>query len=268
MPSNHLNDLNAKIEVAQLQKASDRELEIQQAAKYVFAANYSLDIDLKQTKGFLTRTESIVGIPTVSDQNSLRNVVDETSHFSSEGVRDLKQLDTETYKIEHKEMQDQTSLDSLNEKNKALEKQLAVAADKQAVEDQNWWNPFYDIKKGLVKFAIWGAVIIGFIVLLPVLGSIFPVIEPFIGMFIAFIGKLFSGVFKAAPALASGAGLVAQETFSVADSTQKKLVDAIEQWKTMEQTKTGEGSWPQLKTVLSSTLNDEQKANINTIQGK
>lgn len=211
------------------------------------------------------RVISLANKPTIEQVKEIQAMVDGLMENNKKAIKALNEKD----EIISALMDEEKVL--FKKKDLEIKKYMQVASDNASLADQykatlQEMDSFFGlgaVKYGITKFiksAMWFMIGFGvlFIVLRifassnPIVGAIFSVFESILGAFIKAIAFL-------APKAINFAGLIAQKTYDTTAETLSKVVNTIEQARTVEKSTGQVVSQSSLKTALSQTMDETHK---------
>ncbi|MFZ5807074.1 MAG: hypothetical protein ACOY3I_07705 [Verrucomicrobiota bacterium] len=211
----------------------------QEAAGMVYATDLALDhaeaskpVELAQA--FNDRAQTLLGAPELMDAAQLRQLVNdllsEMKQERQRGEDALKKLDKELAALASEKNRLHQTLVLTQKKLETVHQENILMAEKEHRRQSQWWNPFYDLSLSLKKFLVWGILILGLVLLLPILSAVFPVMLPVVSAIGVFLGKAIGWLIRIVPGAISGAGVVGKKIFETVNSTKQRIIEAIEQW--------------------------------------
>lgn len=244
---------------AKVTKASDalrdnRDLQVAEAAKQVFATGVALDLEpsitpaLRVAEEFNALAQATLGEPSVQDVTVLKEMVTGllSTNAQLKAAAELQKKDL---------LADITQLQAERDELRAV---LKKAEDRRDADYQNAAAKatIYDKWRARLYWII-GIVGGGFLlsIVLPALSTAFPFLAPFAAIVNGVFGTIVRGVFRIAPQAMDKAGVVGQQAFSLSERTLTDLVKAIGEVK-----KTNKSGF---ETVLEPALKDATDPNTS-----
>ena len=216
----------AKVDASKQALVDNREAQVREASKHVYATGLALDAETNRSPAVTTATDFnelaqvTLGPPDVSDVSMLKEMI---NGLLSTNASLRAAAEKQKKQLENREADLQAERQKLEGKLDRAEKQRDEAyedAAKKAAIYEKWRARLYWI------VGILGG---GFLlsIILPALSTAFPVLAPFAAVFNGLFGTLTRTIFRIAPKAMQTAGVVGQATHQLSENTLRDLVIAI-----------------------------------------
>lgn len=222
-----------KVDDTKTAVVANRELQVKEASKHVYATGLALHTETNQTPAIETAAEfndmaqATLGVPDITDVALLKEMI---SGLLSTNVQLKAKAEKQKATLQADVVQLQEERDKLQEKLKAAEsnrddayqKAAAKAAIYEKWRARLWW--ILGICGGGVFLAL----------VLPALSIIFPVLAPFASILPGLFGSIARTIFRVTPKAMTSAGVVGQSAFQLTERTLADLVSAIDDVRTKQ----------------------------------
>jgi len=216
----------AKVDDSKKALTVNREAQVREASKHVYATGLALDAETNRSPAVTTAADFnelaqvTLGPPDVSDVHVLKDMISGllSTNASLKAAAEKQKLKLESEVV------------ALQEEQKKLEGKLDKAERNRdaAYEDAAKKAAIYEKWRARIYWII-GILGGGFLlsIILPALSTAFPVLAPFAAVFNGLFGTLTRTIFRIAPKAMQTAGVVGQAAHTLSENTLRDLVIAI-----------------------------------------
>jgi len=255
-PNSRFDSAQGKVDKIEAKISTNQLASYQIARDYTYAADFTLRLNPEPNrytdtaKTFTEKSLIASGLPGIEEANRLRSI---STNLLSTNVTDvaagnaaLAKKDAELAQVQQERADLQVKLGKAEEKLEAVNKENAAMAT-------TLWKI-----KNVLKWIGFG---FGGLVLVMIFCAVAPIFMPALAPLAALLGNAVGGIFKiifrAVPAAANGAGVVAKKAFDTSESTLKTLVDALQEARAKDPSVKGT-----LDALLKEYLDKEHKKKI------
>lgn len=255
-PNSRFNSAQGKVDTIEAKISTNQLRSYEIARDYTYAADFTLGLNTETNKyastakRFTEKSLLASGLPGIVEANRLQsistNLLSTNATDVAQGTLDLMQKDAELAKVQKENVALQGKLDKAEQKLEEVNKENAAMAT-------TLWKI-----KNVLKWIGFG---FGGLVLIMIFCAVAPIFMPALAPLAALLGNAVGGIFKivfrAVPAAAHGAGVVAKGAFEKSESTLSAVVEALQEARQKDPTVKGT-----LDALLKEALDKEHKKKI------